>query len=66
MTEPNVCSTVKDAKNNVTYRIMAYRKLSKEEMLDCVSSYLSQRRRKKREKNVVITIITVFGCDEEL
>lgn len=65
MQQPNVKSSIRDDENNVTYHVMAYRTLSREELVQCVRMYLSQpaiRRRKTPVKNKEITIITVIGA----
>ena len=66
---PDVRNTVRDEEHNVTYHIMAYRTLSKEEMILTVRQYLAQprlRRRKTRERHKVITILTVHGASPNL
>lgn len=62
---PNVRNTIRDEEYNVTYHIMAYRQLSREEMIVTVRDYLSQpriRRRKTRERNKTIVIVTIHGA----
>jgi hypothetical protein len=64
ISEPNVCNTAVDEEHNVTYRIMAFRQMSREEVVGTVRQYLSQpsmRRRKNPEKNKIITITTLYG-----
>lgn len=61
---PDTPSEMKDPKHNVTYRFLAYRKLTYAEMVMGIQQYLSQprvRRRKTRERNQVITIVTIYG-----
>jgi hypothetical protein len=65
MQSPDVETKMRDSKNNLTFRIMAYRKLSQGEVSPTIASYLSQpkiRRRKTPLRNQEIVIITVFGC----
>ena len=64
ISQPNVRNTVADEENNVTYHIMAFRQMSREEMVGTVRQYLSQpgmTRRKNPEKNKIITITTSYG-----
>jgi len=66
MQEPNIRSSIRDEEHNMTYHVMAYRKLSREELVWQVRSYHSQprfRRRKTPERNKVITILTIIGFD---
>jgi hypothetical protein len=65
MQMPNVRSSIRDAENNVTYHVLAYRRLSKQELIRSVARYQVQpsvRRRKKPLKNQEITIITIHGA----
>lgn len=66
MDPPSIKHTVRDRVNNVTYHVMAYRPLTKAEVMQGVSLYLSQpeqRRRKKPVRDKVITILSLIGCD---
>lgn len=66
MEQPNVRSTIRDEEHNMTYHVMAYRPLTREELIQSVRVYHSQprfRRRKTPERNKVITIISVIGHD---
>ena len=58
---PDVRNTIRDEDNNVTYHVMAYRDLTREEMIVSVRHFLAQpknRRRKTPLKNKVVTILT--------
>jgi len=62
--DPDIETVVRDSKNNLTFRIMAYRKLTEFEVQSTIGNYLSQpkiRRRKTPVRNKEITIITVIG-----
>jgi hypothetical protein len=64
MREPDIETTGRDDQNNLTFRILAYRKLSDEEAAQIVANYLSQpkiSRRKTPIRNQIITIKTVLG-----
>jgi hypothetical protein len=62
MIQPNVKNTAYDKGHNVTYHVMAYRKLSPNELMANVSIYRSGlSKRKRAERNRVITIYTVIG-----
>ena len=64
MQMPHVRNTIRDEDNNVTYHVMAYRDLTREEMIVSVRYFLTQpknRRRKTPLKNKVVTILTSHG-----
>jgi hypothetical protein len=64
ISQPNVRNTAVDEESNVTYHIMAFRQMSREEVVGTIRQYLSQpslRKRKKPERNKVITITTSYG-----
>ncbi len=65
MLMPSVRSTIKDPANNVVYHVMAYRRLSRAELVQSVAMYRAQpsvRRRKRPERDRVITIVTIHGA----
>ncbi len=69
MQGPDVRSTLRDDANNMTYHVVAYRALSREELLRCVRHYyaqLSVRRRKSPLRNKVIEIHTIIGASPNL
>lgn len=63
MEMPSVRSTIKDPAKDVTYHVMAYRTLSREELVQSVRAYHSSRRTKKLKKGQVITIMTIIGAN---
>ncbi|WP_428421935.1 hypothetical protein [Methylibium sp.] len=64
MEMPSVVTTLRDAAADVTYNVRAYRKLSRQELLQSVGLFLGQRKRKKLKRGTVITIITVIGASD--
>ncbi|MFA5239084.1 MAG: hypothetical protein WC476_05160 [Phycisphaerae bacterium] len=64
MQSPNVKHLLIDDKNGVRYEVLAYRKLSHEEVIMAVRHYKSRRKPKKPKKGTIITIVTVIGYDE--
>jgi len=62
MNQPNVRSTLFDPNTDVTYHVLAYRSLTRQELLQSVSAYLAQNKRKKPKPKATITIITVIGA----
>lgn len=59
---PSVVSTLKDSENDVTYNVRAYRRLSRQELLQSVGLFLGQRKGKKPKRGTIITIVTVIGA----
>jgi hypothetical protein len=69
MQGPDVRSTLRDDANNMTYHVIAYRALSREELIRCVGQYHAQpsvRRRKTPLRNKVIEIHTIIGASPNL
>ena len=63
MTLPNVKTTLVDRKNRITYCVLAYRTLTRAELVQAVRLYRS-RQRKRPWPNSAITIVSVIGHDE--
>ena len=61
MLHPNVKNIIKDPEKGVTYNVIAYRKLTRKEMIQAVCHYHAQKKTKKPKKGDVITIVTVIG-----
>jgi uncharacterized protein (DUF433 family) len=61
---PNVSNILKDLENDVTYDVIAYRKLSRNEIIQAVRYYNSQKKTKKPKKGTSIKIITIIGYNE--
>lgn len=69
MEMPNVKSTIRDERNNVTYHVVAYRNLTREELVSSVRLFHSQpklRRRKTPLRNQIVTIVSVLGATPNL
>lgn len=64
MQMPNVVSTLRDAANNTTYHVYAYRKLERSEILASIRTYYAQKRRRSRKplKNSELKILTIIGA----
>jgi len=66
MKKPAILSTLFDAEHNMTYRVFAFRELTKLEMAQAVKLYLSQpkiMRRKTPEKNKTVTTDSLLGSE---
>lgn len=61
---PNVSNILKDPENDVTYDVIAYRKLSRNEIIQAIRYYHSQKKTKKLKKGTSVKIITIIGYDE--
>lgn len=69
MEMPDIRHTVRDERNRVTYHVMAYRRLTREETLLSVRHFLAQpkvRRRKTPLRNQIVTILTLHGATPRL
>lgn len=62
METPNIRSTMADRRQSITYHVMAYRPLSRSELMLAVRQYLSHHRRPKRGTTVVI--VSIVGFDQ--
>lgn len=60
---PSVEHIARDSERDVTYAVMAYRQLTRVEVVQCVRMYSAQRRAKPK-KCSRITIITTIGFNE--
>ena len=59
---PNVENIIVDPEKNITYRIMAYRTLAREEKVAAVRVFLANLPKTKRpKKNQDITFVTTIG-----
>jgi hypothetical protein len=66
MKKPNILSALYDAEHNMTYHVLAYRKLSELEMVETVKLYLSQPKivhRKTRERDKTVTTCALMGSE---
>jgi len=66
MKKPAILSTLFDPKNNMTYRVFAFRGLTEPEMIQTVKWYLAQPkilRRKTPEKNKTVTTNSLLGSE---
>jgi hypothetical protein len=66
MKKPAILSTLFVPENNMTYRVFAFRELTKLEMVQTVKLYLSQPkilRRKTPEKNKTVTTNSLLGSE---
>ena len=63
MQQPHVRNTARDETNDVTYHVMAFRKLTESELVNAVRYYRARNRRKPKRGSSV-TIISIIGFDE--
>jgi hypothetical protein len=64
MKGPDVSNVIKDPEADVTYNVLAYRKLSRAEMVQSIRFYAMQRGKKKLSRGSAVTIISVIGASE--
>ncbi len=64
MEQPRVSNTIRDEENGVTYDVVAYRKLSREEIVHAIRHYRASKKAKKPKKGTTVTIVTIIGYDD--
>jgi len=63
MEAPNVLNVVNDQARGVKYHVMAYRRMTRAELLQAVAMYLS-RAKKKPKAGTLVTLVTIIGFDQ--
>ena len=66
MQMPNVENILRDERHNVTYRVLAYRRLTRAELISSVGMFHAQpknRRRKRPITDMEVTILTLHGAN---
>ena len=66
MKEPNIISALKDPKENITYEVVAYRKLTKEELILSVKLFYAQKKKPKVKPGQKVRIISILGYNDLL
>jgi len=63
MQQPNIISTLVDPEKNITYEVVAYRKLTKDELILSVRNFYAQKKKPKLKPGQKVTILTIIGYD---
>jgi hypothetical protein len=63
MQMPDVSHTIRDAERDVTYIVLAYRKLSRAELVQAVRVFSAARKRAPK-RGSTIRIVTTFGSED--
>ena len=63
MRQPDVRTSMTDPREGITYHVIAYRSLTRAEVIGCIRAYLNQKRRPKPKRGQDITIVTIIGHD---
>jgi hypothetical protein len=63
MMMPSVVNTIVDPRKNVTYQVVACRKLSRNELVLSVRHYWSQRKKLKVKPGSIVKIVSILGHD---
>ena len=61
MRAPDVSTEWHDEKNNFTFRVLAYREVTAEEMRQSFTFWMQSERRKKIPKNQCVEVISILG-----
>lgn len=62
MQMPSVENLIKDSANGVTYKVLAYRALTRQELLYALATYQQQAGKRKPKKGTTVTIVSVIGA----
>ncbi|AGX88285.1 hypothetical protein Cenrod_2218 [Candidatus Symbiobacter mobilis CR] len=62
MEAPTISNIIKSPEKNITYNILAYKTLSRQEIVSAVQNFNSQNKRKRIEPGTIITILTTIGA----
>ena len=58
---PDIANVMKDPQRRVTYRIMAYRRLSRAEMIGTIQAHVATNKGRHPKPGTLVMIITTFG-----
>lgn len=61
---PNVVTTLKKSDYNFEFRVIAYRRLTKQELVSTLKTWMQQTHQKTIPKNKIITYQTIIGFDD--
>ncbi len=64
MQPPAIRSTLRDPRRRVDYHVIAYRPLTRAELIAAVRGYLAQARHRKPMPGDIVTIVTVIGAGD--
>lgn len=64
MPMPDTVTEIKDKKNNFTFRVRAYRKITPQEMTESYADWYRQRDKRWSYKNKIIEVVSIIGYDE--
>lgn len=60
---PTVHNPMKNEENNVLYDVVAYRKLTYDEIVSTIRAYHRQRKSRRKVRNCTIEIVTLIGSE---
>lgn len=61
---PNISNVAKDEKQNITFNVIAYRKLTEDELRQSIRYFRSTKEGRRIKKNTTYTIVSIIGYDE--
>lgn len=64
MEAPAVLNVVNDRARGVKYHVMAYRQMTRVELLQAVAMYLRSNKGKHPKRGSLVTVVTIIGFDE--
>jgi len=63
MKQPDIVSTIVDKERDITYRVVAYRQLTRDELVMSVRHFHAQKKKPKVKPGQTVTIVSVIGFD---
>ncbi len=63
MENPIIKNIISDETADITYNVIAYKKLSRSEMAEAVQYFHSQKNKPKLKKGITKPIVTTMGFD---
>jgi len=64
MEQPNIINTLVDSEKNITYEVVAYRKLSREELVLAVRHFYAQKKKPRVRPGQKVRIISIIGYND--
>lgn len=65
MQRPNIVTSIYDSKDDITYKVVAYRKLSHNEAIRAIQNALATQKIKKPSNGKTISIEVLAGYDDD-
>lgn len=64
MESPKVVTTLRSKSKNFTMHVYAYRRLSKNELMTTLATWMQQKKLTNIPNNKTVTVISLYGSDD--